>query len=59
MEIDVLTFACIAMAQNAEAAKAFLWNMTLLPDENYAKGVVGKAVGLCGPAAREWVEGLF
>ena len=59
MELDVLTFVCIVLARDADAARQFLREMTLLPDEAHARGAVGKATGLCGEAARVWVEGLF
>lgn len=59
MELDVMTFVRVVMARDTEAARQFLKEMTLVPDEAYAKGVVSKAVALCGDAAREWVEGLF
>jgi len=56
---ELLTVYCIMRSRDEVAAKVLLRQMTKEVDQESAKVLLGKAVGLLGEGDRDWVEGLF
>jgi hypothetical protein len=56
---DLMTVYCVMRSRDEVAAKALLRQMTKEVDQESARVLLGKAVGLLGEGDREWVKGLF